>query len=58
MEIYVSFSDATEDKIIASFSCPQDPDVWPNQGIVDSDDERWTSYAALFPSETFSFLKG
>ncbi len=58
MEIYVSFSDATEDKIVASFSCPQDPDVWPNQGTVDSADERWTSYAALFPSGTFNFLKG
>lgn len=58
MQICVSFSDDTEAKIVASFSCPQDPEVWPNQGTVDSDDERWTSYAALFPSGTFNLLNG
>lgn len=58
MEIYVSFSDDTEDKIVASFSCPQDPEVWPNQGIVDSADDRWLSYKALFPAGTFNFLNG
>lgn len=32
MEIFVAFTDAAGQTIGASFSCAQDPDVWPHQG--------------------------
>lgn len=54
MRIYVSFSDDTEAKIIASFSCPQDPEVRLNQGTVDTSDPRWTECY----SSTSPFLTG
>lgn len=42
--IYVQFSDDTATTIISCFSCPQDPEVWPNQGAVESNDSRWKTY--------------
>lgn len=42
--IYVQFSDDTDTTIISYFSCPQDPDVWPNQGTIESNDPRWKTY--------------
>ncbi|MDR5815780.1 hypothetical protein QCE62_19525 [Caballeronia sp. LZ033] len=42
--IYVQFSDDTDTTIISYFSCPQDPDVWANQGTIDSSDPRWKVY--------------
>lgn len=42
--IYVQFADATDASIVSQFSCPQDPDIWPNQGTVESNDPRWKTY--------------
>lgn len=53
MDMYVQFSDSTEAEIISAFGCPQDPVVWPNQGIVDTTDVRWETFAAKFPAGTF-----
>jgi hypothetical protein len=44
MKVYVQFSDATETKIIASFGCPQDRDIYPNQATLDSGDERYQAF--------------
>lgn len=37
---YVQFSDNSKVKIISVFGCPQDPQVWPNQGEVEEEDPR------------------
>jgi hypothetical protein len=39
--INVQFSDPTEKVITSVFGCPQDPEVWPNQGQIDSSDPRY-----------------
>ena len=44
MEAYVQFSDATETTIVASFGCPQDPAIYPNQAKIDSDDVRYQAF--------------
>lgn len=42
--LYCQFSDGTEKSIVSVFSCPQDPEYWPNQGEVKSDDSRYAAY--------------
>jgi hypothetical protein len=48
--IFVQFSDSTEKTVISAFSCPQDPSAWPNQGEIDSSDERWSAYYRTIPA--------
>jgi hypothetical protein len=47
MGIYVAFQDASEERVTSIFDCPQDPEVWPNQGIVESDDPRYLNFPAI-----------
>lgn len=42
--MFVQFSDAAEQQIVAIFSCEQDADAYPNQGQVDVDDARYSAY--------------
>ena len=42
--IHVQYADASEAQIIAIYSAPQDPDVYPNQGEMPSDDVRYVAY--------------
>lgn len=42
--MFVQFSDESETKIIAVFSSPQDPEAWPNQESVETDDPRWIDF--------------
>lgn len=42
--VFVQFSDSTQKTIIAAFSCAQDPDVYTNQGTVDSSDARYIAF--------------
>jgi hypothetical protein len=42
--VYVQFSDSTETKIVGIFGSPQDPSVYPNQGEIDSSDDRIIVY--------------
>lgn len=44
--MYVQFSDSTQGTIIAWFGSPQDPDVYSNQGEVESDDPRYAAFLA------------
>ncbi|OWS76287.1 hypothetical protein CBW22_07440 [Pantoea sp. VS1] len=44
MDIYVQFSDEKQTLIVSIFSCAQDPEIWPNQGIVDESDPRYKDY--------------
>lgn len=43
-EINVQFFDSTEVVICSVFSCPQDPSVYANPGIVDDSDQRYVTY--------------
>lgn len=42
--VNVQFSDSSESTIISYFSSPQDPEVWPNTGTVETTDARWKTY--------------
>lgn len=44
MKVFVQFSDSTETSIVASFGCPQDPAVHPNQATIDSEDARYQTF--------------
>lgn len=46
---HVQFKDARREVIVASFSCEQDPDVFPNQGTVNNDDPRYLAFADTLP---------
>lgn len=40
----VQFSDAKKTEIIAYLAGPQDPEDFPNQGDVDTDDPQWAVF--------------
>lgn len=44
MNVYVQFTDNTDTEILAVFSCPQDPDVYPNQATIDDSDPRYIAF--------------
>jgi hypothetical protein len=48
--INVQFSDADKTEIVAVFSCPQDPEIFPNQGQVDLSDPMWEKYYSEQPA--------
>ncbi|SOY56875.1 hypothetical protein [Cupriavidus taiwanensis] len=52
MTIHVQFSDEQQAVIVSCFNTSQDPEYWPNQGVVTSDDPRWHAYYESLP-ETF-----
>jgi hypothetical protein len=41
---FVQYSGASEESIIAVFAGPQDPEVWPNLGVVEDDDPRYLAF--------------
>lgn len=47
--IFVQFADATESVIVSIFSCEQDPNAHPFQGVVALDDDRLIAYMAGKP---------
>lgn len=49
-EIFVQFSSASEETIVASFGAPQDETAFPNQGVVNSSDPRWGTYYKTIPA--------
>lgn len=53
--INVQFSDSTKSTIISAFSCPQDSEVYPNQGQVDATDPMWHTYYADLPASSAQF---
>lgn len=48
-EIFVQFTDSANSEISSIFCCPQDPDVWKNQGTVDPSDPRYVAYYDSLP---------
>lgn len=47
--MFVQFEDSNNLRIIACFSCAQDADGYPNQGIVEESDDRYKSYCGELP---------
>ncbi|UVL42556.1 hypothetical protein LOY55_10840 [Pseudomonas sp. B21-040] len=54
MSMYVNFSEPEHITITAYFTSIQDPDYWPNQGVVESDDPRWS----VFYNQQPEFIQG
>lgn len=42
--VYVQFSDASEEKVIAAFSCTQIDEKYQNQGAIDDSDPRYVAF--------------
>ena len=42
--VFVQFESEKETVVISVFGCPQDPEVWPNQGEVEEDDPRYQAF--------------
>lgn len=51
MSINVIFSDSTETSVCGYFGSPQDPEVWPDQGQIETNDARWKTYYDALPLE-------
>lgn len=47
--INVMFSDETQTKIVAVFSCPQDEGNYANLGVVEPQDQRYLTYMSESP---------
>jgi len=44
LNVIAQFSDATKSTIITYFASPQDPELYPNIGVVDISDKRWADF--------------
>lgn len=53
MQVFVQFADDTEEVVIASFSCAQDPADYPHQGVVDAGDPRYVAFESTLPKTAF-----
>jgi len=42
--MFVQFSDANMENVCSVFSCPQNPNDYPNQAEIDFDDPRFVEY--------------
>ncbi len=49
--INVQFADESEAKIVSYFAGPQDSAEYPNQGTVQTDDDRWKAFYETVSSE-------
>ncbi len=48
--LYVQFSDSTEATIVSVWTVAQDPAVYPNQGVIQSNDARYKTWYASIPA--------
>lgn len=46
---HVQFKDTSNEVVIASFGCEQDPDVYPNLGVIQEDDPRYVAFLETMP---------
>jgi hypothetical protein len=47
--VFVQFRDSSNTEIVSYFGCPQDKVAWPNQGTVDTTDQRWKTFFTSLP---------
>ncbi len=43
-QIFVQFTNSSDEVILSCFGSPQEGDSWPNQGTVDNSDPRWVVF--------------
>lgn len=48
MDVYVNFSDGAKSEIVETFSCPQSPEDYPNQGVVDIESAQYKEFMNAF----------
>lgn len=49
MALNVQFADATAEVIVAYFCAPQNETFFPNQGLVETNDARWSAFYGSLP---------
>jgi hypothetical protein len=49
-KVFVMFSGPDKTKVQTAFCCPQDPDVYPNQGEIEETDPRYLAFLNPQPS--------
>ena len=54
--IFVQFTDLTQTKICAVFSCAQDSTIYPNQGTISNTDARYLAFVNPLPRQAQSAL--
>jgi hypothetical protein len=54
--INVEYSDGTETTVTGFFGSTQDPEVFPNQGTLETSDARWKTYYEAQPAAMQSML--
>jgi hypothetical protein len=54
--LFVQFSDSTEKVVISIFGGAQDPSAYLNQGEIESDDPRYSSYFGGIPEDLQKLL--
>ncbi|MCH0687367.1 hypothetical protein KVQ01_20615 [Escherichia coli] len=54
--VCVQYNDAEKTKIIAVFSCPQDKELYPNQGEENTEGILYQEYLALIKSAFPTFI--
>ncbi|WP_250507678.1 hypothetical protein [Caballeronia sp. GAFFF3] len=47
--VYLQFTDETHTKILSYFTCPQDPEQYPHQGTLETDDPLYRDYYESLP---------
>ncbi|MBP1314274.1 hypothetical protein [Herbaspirillum sp. 1130] len=56
MKVHVQFADETAAEIVAFFATAQDPNFYPNQGEVETSDDRYVHYWNSLPAAVRSDL--
>jgi len=54
--IYVQFTDSSKTKVTSVFSCPQDPESYPNQGELNENDDRYRAFYVGMPVEIRQYM--
>lgn len=54
--IYVQFADSTGTEISSIFPCPQNSDLYPNQGEMDTSDARYATFFDSLPAMSQTYI--
>jgi len=54
--INVQFRDSSQKEIVTYFGCKQDDSTYPNQGMIESGDDRYVSFYEAQPTMNQRYL--
>ncbi|HIE4193436.1 MULTISPECIES: hypothetical protein [Burkholderia] len=54
--IYVQFTDSAETDVSSVFPCPQDEDLYPNQGEMETSDARYKAFFESLPAVSQTYI--